>query len=213
MCQISSDYVVLTVDGGVLEDRRRQRRRTVYRVSDPRALKPRRTTRHALRHATRHPSWARARTHDYGRSVDARFTTIGARRPPRERPRKQIYVFTNEDITPDDGNTARSASAQAQIQPERQGQPGDASGSQSATTRLPYTHDRPFYHRVEPKEESAWAHLRGLEPVTIEGQSPGGKALCLALWQYLCGPPPAVSWHQLHLDHPGTPPVTVVVQC
>ncbi|KAK8745086.1 hypothetical protein OTU49_000454 [Cherax quadricarinatus] len=157
--------------GGESHRRRRRRRRGgVYRVWDPRALLGTRGTRHALRHAPRQLSWAHGRAAELGWSADAQFTTIGAQPRRRERPTKQIYVFRNDEIhTP-------SPQAQAQAQAQTQQEP-QVMGQTVGTTRLPYPHERPFYFRVEA-QESAWAHLRGQDPVTIEER----EYRCLGQW-------------------------------
>ncbi|KAG7157070.1 hypothetical protein Hamer_G019296 [Homarus americanus] len=154
----------------------RRHLRNVYHVSNPRSLLGARATRHALRHAPRQLSWAYNRAAELGWSVDAQFTTIGAQPRRREHPPRQIYVFPNEEVR----TSAPKANAQAQTQMEAQQQrPQDVAGSGvvEGTTRLPYPHERPFYFRVESKE-SAWAHLKGQEPVTIEER----EYRCLGQW-------------------------------
>lgn len=184
----------------------RRRLRNVYQVSDPRChLLGHRTTRHALRHAPRQLSWAYSRAAELGWSAEAQFTTIGAQTRRRERPPKQIYVFPDvESRTP-----PSEASAQAQTQTEEHSRKMDDIGLTQVTTRLPYPHERPFYFRVE-SEESAWGHLRGQEPVTIEGQNLAGEGLSawpspgtlVALGPAL-GTPTTVLWHR---HHPHTSP-------
>ncbi|XP_071516653.1 uncharacterized protein [Panulirus ornatus] len=154
----------------------RRRLRNVYHVSDPRSLLGHRTTRHALRHATRQLSWAYNRAAELGWSAEAQFTTIGAQPRRRERPPKQIYVFPNVETR----THSAEASAQAQTQREDRQQhsrDGGDPGLTQVTTRLPYPHEKPFYFRVE-SEESAWSHLRGQDPVTIEER----QYRCLGQW-------------------------------
>nr|XP_045585367.1 uncharacterized protein LOC123747308 [Procambarus clarkii] len=160
---------------GIESHRRRQR--GVYRVLDPRLLQESRAQRHALRHTPRHAprqrSWAYTRAAELGWSPDAQFTTIGAQPRRRERPPKQIYVFHDAENTP-----ALKVSAQAQTQTQQHLREMSSSQPQgTTTTRLPYPHEQPFYFRVE-SQESAWAHLRGDEPVTIEER----EYRCLGQW-------------------------------
>lgn len=161
-----------------------------------------RSARHAARHGSRRqPSWAHRRTSALGGWGGDEYTTLGAQSMPRHRHRQtpQVYVFPDEPEPPAaaQGEAQAEAEAQAGVQaeagPQAQGLQAEeeeeadekedrreapaepqprARGAAPTTTRLPYPDERPFYFRHDPQEESQWEHLRGLGPVTIEGQSP-----------------------------------------